>query len=196
MILAFQEMEIDENILSRSFSEYHNVTFIKIDQNTSYDYGISYHYNYFYPTESPIPFSFMGHTVSRAAFAVKEEQNSIQSVVLFLEVFDIDLFYSEMVEKFGQPGTVSVSKIYLEQHGYKIPTEIENFNESYYDSLPVPKLKDYKNLRNINWYEVNDVKNDMANDTNIIVRNNLVNRVMDTETHEVEITFLESKKDW
>lgn len=184
IFMGIQKTKINEDVLSENFSDYANDSFIKINQDTSYDYGISY--NYYYPPESVVHYSFMGNIVSKAAFAVGEN-NSIEQVILYLEIFDIDFFYKDLVKKYGEPEIVSLSKAYIEQHGFKIPPDMENFNENSYDSLPKPKLEDYKNLRNVNWYEVNASANKV--ETSLIVRNHLVQKVIDAETHTVEVIF-------
>ncbi|PIB25417.1 hypothetical protein BFP77_00950 [Maribacter sp. 4U21] len=181
-----QQFNIDENILNRSFSDYESEYFIKIDQEEMHDYEISYHYNYYYPSGTPFNFSFMKHRVSKAGFAVAKDK-SIEQVVLYLKIFDIDMFYKDLVKRYGKPETTSISKFYLEKHGYKIPSETDGFNENSYDSLPTPLLKDFKNLRNVTWYEVNDSVNKI--ETNLIVRNKPSNIILGTQTHEVEITF-------
>lgn len=186
--MGMQLVEIDEQILDRNFSEYRNNYFIEIDQNTSYDYGISYHYNYYYSDQSPTSFKYIKHTVKKAAFAVRKEESSIEQVIIYLEIFDIDMFYEKLVNKYGTPATLSLSKKYIEEHGFSIPPEMENFSQDSYDGLPKPQIDDYKNLRNISWYNVNNTTG-----TNITVRNNLTNKIMDIETYEVQVIFKKSK---
>jgi len=186
----FQKTEITTDILNEDFVKYRNEGFIEVDQNFTYDYDISYHYNFYYPEGSNLTYTFMGYPVSKAAFAVKDN-GSIEQVALYITMFDIDYFYQSMVEKFGDPGTLSISKFYLEQHGFKIPPETDNFDETSYDSLPKPKLTDFKNLRNINWYEVNSEANPI--DTYIIVRNIKNYKLMNQNINEVEVLFRKAK---
>jgi len=133
----------------------------------------------------------MGQTVLKAGFNVNKD-NSIEEVMLFLEVYDIDQFYLALTEKFGTPGTLSLSEFYIKQHGFEIPLAMDKMDVKMYDSIPKPQVKDYKNLKNVNWYKVNSDSNNI--ETNLIVRNHLESKIGQTEVHEVNLIFRKSHK--
>lgn len=184
--MAGQNNEITSDILSTDFSVFQNAYCIEVDQDSAYEFGLSYRYNYYLPSESANSYQFMNHTVQKAGFKT-EDGTSIDEVVLFMEVSDIDFFYRKLVERFGRPKTGSLSERYLNQHGYKIPEDFDNIDTDAYDSIPVPEIADYKLLRNVSWYGVNSEQNKV--ETNLMVLNPLKSQVMDVEIHDVQVVF-------
>lgn len=192
LILAMglsQKTEIDGNILNSDFSKYENENFIMVTQENCEYLDVSPKYSYYYPSDATETFTFLRHRVSDAAFKV--ENDSIREVKVTLEVFDIDKFYKEIAKKYGEASSASISKKYLEEHGFKVPTETDNFNENAYDQLSLPQIKDYKNLRYVIW---SNVANSETSDTYMVVRNRKSVTIMDTEVHDVEVLFRKEKE--
>ena len=183
-LMSLQAQVITKNIVNDNLSNYWNNDFIEIDSISAYDYGVSYDYNYLYPEEAVVKFKFIEQILKKVAFKTRSD-GSILKVGLYMEMYDVDKFYQRLVDSYGKPEIISYSKYFLDKQSINIFNKIDSLKVNKFESLPEPKIEQYKYLRNINWYFEND--DNPKKTTSLIVRSHLKNEFMDLEVYSVEV---------
>ena len=180
LITSFQEMTVDEKILSMQFDDlYKSSSFVALDMWNYKEHGLV---NYDYCTDQNMGghFTFMDFNVEKMGIRL-DEGKGLKEVLVVLKMVDAEQFYRKMVERYGMPGTTSLSKYYIEKHGFRIPPEMEAYNERSYDSLPQPKIADFQDLRSVVWYDLNENTEDVQTDIFVTNRTDPSSKFMEKE---------------
>ena len=155
-----QNIRIDENILTDTISNINkHEELIKLSMNNYDVYGLA-SYDYCTQGEDYTDYYFLGYMVNKLAIKV-DNNEMVKEVLLKVKTFDLEKFYQKVIDSYGMPSTMSLSKFYLEKKGFQIPTEIErdSLNE-YYSEIPQPKLNEFPEVQSLTWYNVKN--GDMA----------------------------------
>ncbi|MDC6366453.1 MULTISPECIES: hypothetical protein [Flavobacteriaceae] len=163
-------MSIDESILSTSLSDMFkeselvclNMSNFKEHPGlTSFDYctiqGIEgYH-------------TFLDFNIHKLAFKV-DNSKRINEVLLIIRVWDSTDFFEKTVNNYGLPNSSSLSKYYIEKHGFRIPPEIDRDSLlNYYENLPEPQIEEFEELQSLIWYDLK--KNSHKTLADMIIKN-------------------------
>lgn len=170
LISTVQEnMIVDENLLSISLSKIKKQQdLIKLNTDNYDIYGLA---SYDYCTQNDIFSNYYFFEYLVKSIAIKVDKNEkLKEVLLKLETEDMERFYQNVIEVYGTPSTMSLSKFYLEKKGFLIPTEIEqqSLNE-YFSKIPKPQMNEYPELRSLTWF---DLKNNETADMQIRNKSN------------------------
>ncbi len=171
---------IDHNILNNSFNDYFNDNFRPINKDFSYKYDLGHGYDFYYPPESHQPLLYMDYPISRAGFDINED-NSINEVTLYMNIFDADVFFKECIKNYGKPNALIFKKEYLE----KIEDEFSSENRNI---VAETKVEEYKSLGRIIWYNVNDSVEKA--ETHLAITCSLKYEIMGTPEYEINVVFL------
>ncbi len=148
-------MTVDENVLGKTLSElFKNSEPLKLDKSNYEQYRFPNYHFCSSPSMSGL-YDFLGFQIEKLVVKVDGEQE-IKEMLLIIKISDPQLFYNKFVMVYGMPETSSLSKYYIEKHGFKIPTEIEGDSlENYYEGLPKPSKEEFSELSSLAWYDVN-----------------------------------------
>lgn len=186
LVLLFtisQAMVIDESILGKSFSDvFKDSTYVEINMGNSIGSGLT-SYDYCTVDGMAGQYHFLGFPVEKVAAKVElGEDKKFKEILLILKVWDAEQFYQKVVDKYGMPNTSSLSKFYLEKHGFKLPVEVEKDSlGKYYEQIPKPEVKDFHEIQSVAWYDINKKSNGVLTDLFIKNKTNPTNNFQERE---------------
>ncbi len=181
-----QTMIIDESVLSMSFSDlFKGTTYVELEMSNTIGDGLS-SYDYCTVNEMAGQYNFLGVNVEKLAVKIDKDGN-LKEVLIILKIWDTEHFYKTVTDRYGMPDTSSLSKFYIEKHGFKIPTQVpkDSLND-YYNQLPKPEIKDFPEIQSLAWYDIN--KNSKNILTDLLIRNK-TNPANNFEEKEIWISF-------
>jgi len=184
----FQTMLIDETILDKSFSEVlKDSTYIELNMNNSIDSGLT-SYDYCTVDEMAGQYHFLGFPVEKVAGKVElGKDKKFKEILLILKVWDAEQFHQKVVNKYGMPNTSSLSRFYLEKHGFKLPVEVQKDSlDKYYAQIPKPEVKDFHEIQSLAWYDINKKNNGVI--TDLLIKNK-TNPANNFQRKEIWISF-------
>ncbi|WP_350293788.1 hypothetical protein [uncultured Croceitalea sp.] len=184
-------INIDENILGSSFIDlFQGSQYIKLSMSDYKEDGLS-PYDYCSSETMIGQYSFLDFDVEKVAVKINQDKQ-LKEVMLKLKVWDGQHFYEKVTEKYGMPDTSSLSKYYIEKHGFEIPTtiKIDSVN-NYYNNLPKPRIKDFPEVRSLSWYDVNNKSGKVLADLVIKNKSNPSNKF---QKQEIWVVFRRAKK--
>lgn len=155
-----RNMIIDENLLNLSVSKIKiQQDLIKLNTDNYHTYGLA-SYDYCTQNGTFTSYYFLEYLVK--SVAIKVDKNEIlKEILLKVETHDMVGFYQNVIEVYGEPSTMSLSKFYLEKKGFRIPTEIDQHSLSdYFSKIPKPQINEFPELQSITWFDLKD--NEMA----------------------------------
>ena len=180
-------MEINELTIGESFDRFEKINMVKLNPTTFHKYDINLiGFHYVYPENDK--FTFLDNTVQKAGFKVKD--NKVQELILFMDISDIDSFYQNMVDTYGEIGTCRISSEYMKRYGLENPSKADSTNLSeYYKKMPQPAITDYKLLNGVAWYDLKNSLQDGHLNTVLNVRNKLNTAEVNNDSYFVQVRF-------
>ena len=192
ILILCQSMVIDENTLGTSLSElFLGNKPIEIRESNYKDYRFP-NYEYCSGEELVGMYNFYGFKIDRFAVKMNAEQR-VREIVVVIKTYEPQLFYETINKWFGTPSTGSLSKFYIEKHGFQIPTQIDRDSlDSYYERLPKPSLDEFSELKNLAWYDIN--KSNLSSNSSIdLIIKNKTNPNLEFHTKEIWVILKECK---
>lgn len=174
-------MVVDATIINSPFTDtFDSSIVIRLNEQNYKEYGLV-SYDYVATNERISSYTFLDMNIHKMAFKV-DEKDKIKEVLLVLKVWDSEHFFRKMVETYELPNTSSLSKFYIEKHGFDIPTSINKDSlENYYNKLPKPEVNEFHELKSLIWYDVIDKTKENQADIIIKNRTNPSNKFSDKE---------------
>jgi len=181
-------MDIDESILSKSFSDvFKDSTYVKINMDNSIGSGLT-SYDYCTVDQMAGQYHFLGFPVEKLAAKVEfDETKKFKEILVILKVWDAEQFYQKVVGKYGMPNTSSLSKYYLEKHGFKLPNQVKKGSlDKYYEQIPNPEIKDFQDIQNLAWFHIDSKNSGVV--TDILIKNK-TNPTNNFQEKEIWVSF-------
>lgn len=162
-------MEIDYQILEKSVSEVFHDQSYQYRDNMNFEQCPFPGCDYCSINEMSLSYTFLGYPVLRLGIYVNVKEE-FKKVMFSINVPDANYFYESVVEAYGLPESTSLSTYYIESQGYKTPPELNSDSlDFYYENLKSPEVKDFPNLKNLIWYDLNSKNGESS--TNMIIMN-------------------------